>query len=73
MVNHLVKPKHFTLQWHITERCNWQCKHCYQDKNFIHLKTIEIIEREWDVQGRKVRPKSQPIGHSGFLTFVRKI
>jgi radical SAM protein with 4Fe4S-binding SPASM domain len=20
------------LQWHITERCNWQCKHCYQEQ-----------------------------------------
>ncbi|MDP7115591.1 MAG: rRNA adenine N-6-methyltransferase family protein [Candidatus Woesearchaeota archaeon] len=41
--------------------------------NLIHLKTLEIIQREWDVEERKVRPKSQPIGHSGFLTFVRKV
>lgn len=40
--------------------------------DFIHVKTIEIIEREWDVEGRKVRPKSQQIGHSGFLSFCRK-
>ncbi|MBI2548129.1 methyltransferase domain-containing protein [Candidatus Woesearchaeota archaeon] len=37
----------------------------------IHLKTVEIIQREWDVEGRKVRPKSIGIGHSGFLSFVR--
>jgi len=43
------------------------------DGNFVYIKTIEIIEREWDVEGRKVRPKSQAIGHSGFLTFARKI
>jgi tRNA (adenine57-N1/adenine58-N1)-methyltransferase catalytic subunit len=41
--------------------------------NFLYLKTIEIIEREWDIEGRKVRPKSQAIGHSGFLTFCRRI
>ncbi|MZP30360.1 radical SAM protein [Heliobacterium undosum] len=21
------------LQWHITERCNWRCAHCYQEDN----------------------------------------
>lgn len=40
---------------------------------FIILKTIELIERKWDVYQRKVRPKSAGIGHSGFLTFIRKI
>jgi tRNA (adenine57-N1/adenine58-N1)-methyltransferase catalytic subunit len=44
-----------------------------ENENFIHIKTIEILEREWDVDARKVRPKSQSIGHSGFLTFVRKV
>ncbi|MFH2020664.1 MAG: rRNA adenine N-6-methyltransferase family protein [archaeon] len=39
---------------------------------FTHLKTSEIIEREWEVKDRKVRPLSQQIGHSGFLTFARK-
>lgn len=42
-------------------------------KGLVHLKTSEIIEREWDVNERIIRPKSQPIGHSGFLTFIRKI
>jgi len=44
-----------------------------KDKDFIHIKTLEIIEREWEVDGRKVRPKSQSIGHSGFLSFARRI
>ena len=22
---------YFTLQWHITHRCNLRCRHCYQD------------------------------------------
>lgn len=43
-------------------------------KGIVHLKTIEIIEREWEILGRKVRPKTQQrISHSGFLTFLRKI
>ncbi|MEK6948771.1 MAG: methyltransferase domain-containing protein [Nanoarchaeota archaeon] len=44
-----------------------------KDENFVHIKTSEIIEREWEVFERKVRPKSQQIGHSGFVSFVRKI
>ena len=44
-----------------------------KNKNLLYLKTIEIIQREWEFNERVVRPKSQPIGHSGFLTFLRKI
>lgn len=42
-------------------------------KGLIYLKTIEIIERDWEIDGRKQRPKSQQIGHSGFLSFVRRV
>ncbi len=24
-------PLTFILQWHLTERCNLRCRHCYQD------------------------------------------
>jgi len=42
-------------------------------KDFAIIKTSEVIEREWEMEGRKVRPKSRMIGHTGFLTFARKI
>ncbi|MFC1769096.1 tRNA (adenine-N1)-methyltransferase [Nanoarchaeota archaeon] len=41
--------------------------------SFIYLKTSEIIERHWEIDQRKVRPMSQQIGHSGFVSFARKI
>ncbi|MDP3765362.1 MAG: methyltransferase domain-containing protein [Nanoarchaeota archaeon] len=44
-----------------------------KNENFVYLKTIEIIEREWEVEERRVRPKSKGIGHSGFLSFARKV
>ena len=44
-----------------------------KDKNFAHVKTSEILEREWQIDGRKVRPRSQQIGHSGFISFARRI
>lgn len=43
------------------------------NEHFLLLKTIELIERPWEFNGRRVRPKSTSIGHSGFLTFARKI
>ncbi|PLW79859.1 hypothetical protein C0585_05595 [Candidatus Woesearchaeota archaeon] len=41
--------------------------------NFMHVKTIEIIEREWHAEGKKVRPQTKEFSHTGFLTFARKI
>jgi len=36
----------FHFQWHITERCNLCCTHCYKEKKFIEkeLKTSQIFE-----------------------------
>ena len=44
-----------------------------KDDGFIYLSTFEVIEREWEVNARKVRPKSQGIGHSGFISFARRV
>lgn len=44
-----------------------------KDESFLYLKTAEIIERPWEIKGRKVRPKSTGIGHSGFISIARKI
>ncbi len=43
------------------------------DEDLFHYVTYEIFEREWEINQRKVRPKSQRIGHSGFLSFARRI
>lgn len=40
---------------------------------FIHIKTIELLERVWQTQKTKVRPKSQMIAHTAFLCFLRKM
>ena len=37
-----------------------------------HVKTCEVIEREWKVRGQAVRPVTKDFGHSAFLTFIRK-
>ena len=40
---------------------------------FTHLKTVEVIERDWEVDKRKVRPRSKSNIHSGFISIGRKI
>jgi tRNA (adenine57-N1/adenine58-N1)-methyltransferase len=40
---------------------------------FVHLETAEVIERKWEVDKRKVRPRSKATIHSGFLTLGRRI
>ena len=44
-----------------------------KNDSLAHIKTVELIEREWEAEERKVRPKSKGIGHSGFLSFARKV
>ncbi|MGM5484722.1 MAG: tRNA (adenine-N1)-methyltransferase [Nanobdellota archaeon] len=43
------------------------------DERFVHLKTIEVSNREWEIDGRRVRPKTKGLGHSGFLAIIRRI
>ncbi|MGQ0796466.1 MAG: tRNA (adenine-N1)-methyltransferase [Methanobacteriota archaeon] len=40
---------------------------------FVDLRTIEIIEREMEVRDVGVRPSFAPLGHTGYLTFARKV
>ena len=41
--------------------------------NYIQIKTVEIVERDWKVEGQIVRPRSLSNIHSGFITVFRKI
>lgn len=43
-----------------------------RSKNFIDIKTVENIVREWQTE-RTVRPKTIGLMHTGFLTFARKV
>lgn len=41
-------------------------------ENFLYMMTIEANERSWEIEGRKVRPRSY-VMHSGFMSFARRI
>jgi len=45
---------------------------CANCKEHIE-KVVEIIERPWHVEGKRVRPHSQMLGHTAFLIVVRKL
>ena len=49
------------------------CNSLDKNPHFLVAKTIEINERLWKVKGRAVRPVSGDVGHTGFLTFARRI
>lgn len=39
---------------------------------FGELATFEVLHREWNVDGRSVRPEHRMVGHTGFITTARK-
>jgi tRNA (adenine57-N1/adenine58-N1)-methyltransferase catalytic subunit len=40
---------------------------------FAEIEVMEILMREWNVDGRSVRPEHSMVGHTGFLTFMRRV
>ncbi|MDI9623289.1 MAG: tRNA (adenine-N1)-methyltransferase [Methanothermobacter sp.] len=40
---------------------------------FKEIKTIEVITREIEIKKKGTRPRTRMIGHTGYLTFTRKI
>jgi tRNA (adenine57-N1/adenine58-N1)-methyltransferase len=43
------------------------------NKAMLYDSTVEIIEREWEIDKMRARPKFQMLGHTGFLSFARKL
>jgi len=37
------------------------------------LETIELLERKWKIEEKIMRPEFEMLGHTGFLTFCRKM
>lgn len=37
------------------------------------VETVEVMLRGWYLEGRAVRPEHRMVGHTGFLTFARKL
>lgn len=37
------------------------------------LETLELLERKWLINDQQMRPEHEMLGHTGFLTFCRKL
>jgi tRNA (adenine57-N1/adenine58-N1)-methyltransferase catalytic subunit len=44
-----------------------------RSRRFVSIETFETLHREWQFEGRSVRPMSQMVGHTGFVTTARLI
>jgi radical SAM protein with 4Fe4S-binding SPASM domain len=79
-------PETFKLQWHITERCNFRCSHCYQDKFDTPEMSLgqmeEILEqyvdllKKWEIpQGRAFLTITggEPFLYKDFWPFLAKV
>ncbi|HZD22761.1 MAG TPA: tRNA (adenine-N1)-methyltransferase [Acidimicrobiia bacterium] len=42
-------------------------------RTFAEIEVNEFMMREWNVNGRSVRPAHTMVGHTGFLIFMRKV
>ncbi len=49
------------------------CEALRQARCFIDVLTLETLLRRWNIDGLSVRPELRMIGHTGFLTFARKV
>lgn len=83
----LIKPVSFHLQWHITERCNFKCKHCYTQSDMKELSTRELfivleqymdLIRTWELdKNNRVRKLSlsggEPLLRRDFFKLLEEI
>jgi tRNA (adenine57-N1/adenine58-N1)-methyltransferase len=44
-----------------------------RELSFINIRSIEILQREMEVGERGARPSFEMLGHTGYLTFARKL
>jgi tRNA (adenine57-N1/adenine58-N1)-methyltransferase len=40
---------------------------------FAEISNFEVMHRDWNIDGRSVRPDHRMVGHTGFITTARKI
>ena len=37
------------------------------------IETVELLERKWKIEDKIMRPEFEMLGHTGFLTFCRRL
>jgi len=57
-----IKEFQFFIQWHLTERCNLRCRHCYQGRRKAEEMTANEVKREIDGATRMFQAWEQEHG-----------
>lgn len=76
-------PNHLTLQWHITDRCNLKCSHCYIDSTPLPELSIDELNSMLDkyistlktmnIRGGIHITGGEPFARSDLFTFLENI
>lgn len=80
------QPDSFHLQWHITERCNLRCKHCYMEEKFLKNelsleKLFKVLDnylklvKKWEIPRQKTRISitgGEPLVRKDFFKFLER-
>lgn len=79
------KPFNFALQWHVTERCNWHCKHCYQKEVAEELSLPQLYScvdqffsliKKLDLPAENLKLRisgGEPLIRKDFFPFIERI
>lgn len=74
LVHDALKPSCYLASYSPTiEQTMKTCKAMGQSANWGMIKTLEVMQRELLVREGKTRPKTWMVGHTGYLTFGRKL
>jgi len=86
-MNKQIKPTSFHLQWHITEKCNFHCSHCYMEgeskelslrKMLIILDQYVELIKIWELE-KNNRPRKlslcggEPLARNDFFDLLKAI
>ncbi len=82
----LFRPKSFIVQLHVTERCNWRCKHCYQESYTTPEMTLKKMEdilnqyinllKKWGIPKNNARLQitgGEPFVREDFIKFLWRV
>ncbi|HLD87275.1 MAG TPA: radical SAM protein, partial [Candidatus Nanoarchaeia archaeon] len=83
MLKFLPRPQSSFLQWHITERCNLRCKHCYQTSyetpEMPTEKMLDVVDQYvellglWGIKGRMQVTGGEPFVRKDIFAILEKI
>ncbi|MHA1934158.1 MAG: tRNA (adenine-N1)-methyltransferase [Candidatus Thorarchaeota archaeon] len=70
----VLKSSHFIASYSPTiEQVMKTCKALGEDGKWGLIKTLEVLQREIMVRENKTRPTTWMVGHTGYMTFARKL